>query len=139
MKICKTCKQEKEDYEFYVNIDPKTNREYFKSICKICFCQKEKERKSSYKLDYRLWYKYGISRPQWELILLAQDGKCKICSREFDDKIKIEVDHNHKTQVIRGLLCSNCNQGLGKFGDDPEQLIKAANYLKHSNALKEIS
>ena len=53
-----------------------------------------------------------------------KDGKrtrCKSCEA---------VDHNHTTGKIRDLLCGNCNGGLGKFMDNPELLIKAADYLK---------
>ena len=43
---------------------------------------------------------------------------------------RLTVDHNHETNTIRGLLCSNCNTGLGMFSDNPELLIAAAEYLE---------
>jgi hypothetical protein len=39
------------------------------------------------------------------------------------------VDHCHRTHRIRGLLCSRCNTGIGKFNDDPGLLMRAAKYL----------
>lgn len=41
----------------------------------------------------------------------------------------MHVDHDHATGAIRGVLCLNCNQGIGKFGDDPDLLRRAAVYL----------
>lgn len=43
---------------------------------------------------------------------------------------KPQVDHDHNTNKIRGLLCSRCNMGLGFFDDSIEGLTKAINYLK---------
>lgn len=45
---------------------------------------------------------------------------------------RLAVDHCHSTGKIRGLLCHNCNTGLGKLGDSIESLTKALNYLKES-------
>ena len=56
---------------------------------------------------------------------------CQICDKPFGHKV---VDHDHKTGKIRGLLCRQCNFGLGHFRDNPDSLEKAATYLKeHTN------
>ena len=57
----------------------------------------------------------------------SQDG-CAVCSKQ----VKLVVDHDHSTNEIRGLLCSNCNTGLGMFKDSTELLEKASNYLRNS-------
>jgi hypothetical protein len=51
---------------------------------------------------------------------------CEIC----DSKENLVIDHNHKTNVVRGVLCSHCNLGLGHFLDNKNNLEKAVNYLK---------
>ena len=53
-------------------------------------------------------------------------GKCNICSKPEDT---LCVDHCHKTGKIRGLLCFDCNTGLGKLGDDVQSIQRAIDYL----------
>ena len=75
---------------------------------------------------------YGISIAQYDLLMQKQGGCCAICSGVNPDGKKLSVDHDHKTNRVRGLLCNNCNRGLGKFDDDPERLHAAINYLRES-------
>ena len=78
--------------------------------------------------------RYGVSREQFEAIRTAQNGGCAICGcvrgRMFKGKPRdLAVDHDHETWRIRGLLCDDCNIGLGLFQDDPMRLMNAAVYL----------
>jgi hypothetical protein len=57
----------------------------------------------------------------------AQDNKCAICGNLFYKTP--DVDHDHKTNKVRQLLCNHCNGGLGNFYDNAELLRKAANYI----------
>jgi hypothetical protein len=59
-----------------------------------------------------------------------QDGKCAIC--KLISKQKLCVDHDHSTGKVRGLLCKKCNWGIGLFGDKPNFLRTAADYLESS-------
>lgn len=72
----------------------------------------------------------------------ATDGRCSICNRteqEASGFIKaLAVDHNHTSGEVRGLLCQQCNQGIGLFGDDPERLRLAADYVEFHLAADEM-
>lgn len=71
---------------------------------------------------------YGIDRAQFKKMSDAQGGRCAICRRvEF-----LVVDHDHGTGEIRGLLCSQCNMGLGSFKDSVFSLLNAAEYIRTS-------
>jgi hypothetical protein len=60
-----------------------------------------------------------------------QKGCCAICGVHQDNVTKrFSVDHNHSTGKVRGLLCQNCNAGLGNFMDDISNLKSAIEYLE---------
>jgi hypothetical protein len=64
-------------------------------------------------------------------MLSEQSGVCKICGEPCPTyKHALAVDHNHTTGKVRGLLCNNCNNGLGRFRDNPQYLRAAADYLE---------
>lgn len=65
-----------------------------------------------------------------------QAGCCAICGQPS----KLVVDHCHASGEVRGLLCDDCNVGLGRYDDDPERLLAAAAYLlKQANVLGEVT
>jgi hypothetical protein len=74
--------------------------------------------------------RYGISLEHYNTLLQNQNNECKICkTKNGTHNKRLAVDHCHKTGGIRGLLCLNCNQGLGKFKDNIELLDVAREYL----------
>lgn len=74
---------------------------------------------------------YGITVEQYDAQAEAQDYKCAVCGVEdLSDGRRLAVDHNHDTGDVRGLLCSNCNTGIGLLQDSPEVASSAASYLK---------
>jgi len=81
--------------------------------------------------QFRLKKAYGLSLKDWEGLWYAQDGRCAICDEFFTNVRSICVDHDHKTGKVRGLLCRNCNYGLGYFNDNIELLVKAICFLKN--------
>ena len=78
--------------------------------------------------------KFDLSLDDYDLMLAAQNGVCAICKQPEthlrNGKLKaLAVDHDHKTGKIRGLLCSDCNTGIGKLKDSIDVLTSAVQYL----------
>jgi hypothetical protein len=87
-----------------------------------------KQRRNSLKRQY------GMSPQDYDALFAAQGGRCAICGT---DKLTgrwsvFAVDHCHITNKVRGLLCNECNRGMGLMKDDPARLLAAVDYLnKH--------
>jgi len=102
-------------HEYYTRIKDTKRREYIKQT---------RQRRS----EYQMKKLYGITANEKTILLKEQNGVCAICERDGSAK-ELDIDHIHGTKKIRGLLCRNCNQGLGKFLDSPELLARAIEYL----------
>ena len=87
----------------------------------------------AYKAEERA-NKYGMTLEQLEALEEAAGHQCQICGVHEKDapKGRLHVDHDHETGKVRGLLCQQCNHGLGMFKDDVSQLSKAIEYLQYS-------
>jgi hypothetical protein len=76
--------------------------------------------------EYHLRRRYGVGQAEFDEMLAEQGGVCAICGAADPQ----HVDHDHRTGWVRGILCFNCNGGLGQFRDNPEFLAGAITYLK---------
>lgn len=80
-----------------------------------------------------LWKYYRMTPCEFNALWSSQDGKCAICDVDMMPKgrspTSVAVDHNHINGAVRGLLCRVCNVGIGYLRDDPDLLIRAAEYL----------
>jgi transcription elongation factor Elf1 len=72
---------------------------------------------------------YGITPDEYRAMHERQNGKCAICNREPTTKRLLHVDHCHKTNVVRGLLCHGCNTAIGAMKENIETLRSAIAYL----------
>jgi hypothetical protein len=131
MKRCRICGETKALTEFHRNRTTPDGRE---SQCQPCA---HHYRTMGYTRGRRLRKRFGITPEQYDWMLQAQGGICAICGQEEtapyikDGRSRhLAVDHDHKTRVLRGLLCRSCNTGLGSFGDDIPRLRSAIRYLE---------
>lgn len=75
-----------------------------------------------------LWETYRLGPKDLQELLRKQDYLCTICTKALGDKF--HIDHCHRTGILRGLLCHQCNIGLGNFGDDTTRMQRAIEYLQ---------
>lgn len=101
------------------------------------FHSKRRECKDCSK-SIKLTYRYGITMEDYQVLLEEQNGVCAICQRSPEEAGVLAVDHDHRCcptektcgKCIRGLICTCCNVSIGRFNDDVERLVRAAEYLK---------
>ena len=80
--------------------------------------------------EHKKYERRGITKEEYDMVFEIQDGKCAICQNPPKSNHSLAMDHNHKTNEFRGLLCKECNRALGLFGDNINRLTNAVIYLK---------
>jgi hypothetical protein len=124
-KWCPDCEGIKPFAEFCKNINGKFG---LATYCKSC--HNERTRESRQRIhgggrEYHLRRRYGIGQAHVEAMLAEQGGVCAVCGKSDPE----HVDHDHKTGVVRGMLCFNCNQALGNVRDSAAVLERLQDYL----------
>ena len=130
LRVCKVCNIEKDSSDFY------TGRKDCKE-CKNAAARKKWaeniEASSRYKKRARERAKerrYGITQDEFDIMLVNQNNKCKLCNNTFKNSKDTHIDHCHSSSKVRGLLCSSCNIALGQFNDNLDILDNAIKYLQ---------
>lgn len=79
----------------------------------------------------KLKYKYGLTPEDLASLEAKQNNCCAVCNLPAGKnwRGRLFVDHDHNTGKVRGLLCNDCNVGIGRFRDNPALLKAAAEYL----------
>jgi Recombination endonuclease VII len=160
-KTCSDCSQEKSVDDFHKSFKTKAGEQRYFKYCKVCASVRAKgwyqnnlesarergkkaqkarrdqglDTETRRRRDYK--NKYGITLEEWKVLYESQKGLCAICSRDLEG-IKVCTDHDHATGLVRGLLCTNCNQGLGYFSDNADTMIRGAHYLLGATKVAEI-
>jgi hypothetical protein len=83
-----------------------------------------------YQMTMQRKYKYGITQEKYLLMVSERNNLCDICNQVDSTNKALCIDHNHKTNEVRGLLCNHCNKALGGFKDSPSILLSAIKYLE---------
>ncbi|MFD8809503.1 endonuclease VII domain-containing protein [Streptomyces sp. NPDC059597] len=96
----------------------KSSSDGWSSYCRSCRARRNEES--------RLKRQYGLTLAERDAMIASQRGLCVICL----NAPAAHVDHCHRTGRVRGVLCFNCNSAIGKLGDDPEAVRRAAAYLE---------
>lgn len=107
------------------------------------YCQRVDYHKQRYKKfasqerERHLVKKYGMTQFDYDKMFQSQNGKCAICLQKANRPL--DVDHCHKTGVVRGLLCTNCNRMLGHAHDSTQKLLAAVKYLEKSTIVPQVA
>lgn len=91
------------------------------------YCAAWRRKNLGYARNQNLKAIYGISQKEYQDMYDAQDGLCGICQNH---EKTLNVDHDHETGLIRGLLCGKCNKAIGLLDDSIETLYSAIDYLE---------
>lgn len=129
-KLCPSCGVWKPEADFSRN---SKSSDKLNHRCRRCHASAQKKAK------------YGISLVEFESFLQAQGGSCAICpATAGPDGRRLSIDHDHACcpgtlscgKCIRGLLCPDCNRGLGLFRDSISSLLRAAEYVRRGEAIE---
>lgn len=133
-KTCPHCKEVLPETGFY------RSRGKLQSWCKECCKDLQRSYRARTVEQHRAYgragqrrsrlRRYGLTEATYAQLVEAQGGLCAICGKPEKVQPNLAVDHCHVTGKVRGLLCFYCNTAIGKFGDDPEMLMRAALYLE---------
>jgi len=132
-KLCRGCKTTKPRSDFGARPNG-----FSRSQCKACEVRNwkawqaanpDKVKALNWQTNLRRWY--GLTPEQYGQMLAAQGGQCAICKCSPDESThgRLFVDHSAETGRIRGLLCGNCNSGIGYLRHDRSRLNAAIAYL----------
>jgi hypothetical protein len=96
-----------------------------------------RQRNPDHDANYNRWSNHGLTPQQYQGLLIEQKGVCALCSRPERQQHRnskrvasLCVDHDHKTNKNRGLLCRACNQALGLFEENVDVFLKAIEYIR---------
>jgi len=142
MKECKSCNTRKLITEFYKD---SYSKDLHSTQCKVCrdirsisYSKERKAKDPIFKKKSQLAScmarrkkLYGVGAKEYQEMLEKQNFSCYTCKTHIKDQKKdMAVDHCHKTQKVRGLLCDSCNRAIGLLKDSVEIAINIAEYLK---------
>lgn len=144
-KACSRCKQTKDADQFNSSPRARGGLEYYCKTCQgkataVCHRKryadpgKRAQRNNKQRIN-SIKSNYGLCEREYDALIEKSGGVCDICGKpeQAPDGRRLAIDHDHSTGLVRGILCSKCNRGLGMFQDSPSNLRAAAEYLERHN------
>jgi hypothetical protein len=141
---CTKCGQVKPPEEFYWKVVGVRRMTY----CRTCqgkitekWRQDNRSRSNQTTRRNAIKRKYGLTPEAYMAYFEATGFRCEGCGRKgrparyqdlSEGEVQLHLDHDHVTGKIRGVLCTNCNNGVGRFRDDPKLLRRLADYLERN-------
>ena len=122
---CAGCKIVKPNSDFYISLNK--NERNRLNTCKDCLTKRERERTKKKRRGLK---KYNLNNELYDIMLLNQNNLCQICKDPLVPGKTTVVDHNHKTNQTRDILCHHCNSLLGFCKENEEVLLSAIKYLQ---------
>ena len=131
MKRCRKCQEVLPVAQFRVNRTKPDGLSYW---CKPCLSTHVTDHQRAQEKE-RSWRKFGLTPAEYQTLFERQSGVCAVCKQPETRIVRgtlchLSVDHDHTTGAVRGLLCDQCNRGLGYFRDNTEALENAIVYLQ---------
>jgi hypothetical protein len=132
VRTCTGCRETKPLTEFFRD---RSKKHGYQARCKPCTTSRTRAYVKANDYDRKRYWenrdsererhlvrKYGVTFSDYQRILVEQGGKCAICGRPEPANRMLDVDHDHATGDVRGLLCTSCNRVLGHAHDSGGQV-----------------
>lgn len=122
----------RENQRKYRKKHPEVAKEYYQrhkeKLSEKCKAYRKTEKGAKARKNTLLKSRYNVTLEFYEKLYKKQKGKCAICNQEKE----LHIDHNHKTEKIRGLLCWACNISLGYMKENIKYILNMIKYLKET-------
>lgn len=135
MKTCAKCGRRRAASQFAIDRSRRDGRTSYCKPCRSVWAREYRRRAPDAIRATDLWRRYRLRLDEYRALVRRQRGRCAICrTREPGGRSHgtWHVDHDHRTARVRGLLCSDCNNGIARFKDRPALLRAAATYLENA-------
>lgn len=126
MKRCPGCGETKPLADFVRNRATRSGRGAYCRPCHSRICKANLEKRHRTGRNFQLKRRYGVDETEVAWMALRQGDVCAVCG----DGEAVHVDHDHESGAVRGVLCFNCNRGLGYLGDDLAGMYGLADHLE---------
>jgi len=134
---CKACVKAYRKNRYHTDPDVKARAKVYSTQWKrdhpdIEAARRKEPRYQEHRRKSALKQLYGTTSAEFEAMEVAQGSLCAICGQPERSarNRRLTIDHDHLTNAIRALLCSQCNRAIGLLADDPNIIRKAADYIE---------